>query len=502
MRTTTLLVAWLCIFATTTIPTTTAQLVGPGAMRPYGGGAGGGRRSGGYVRVQEPAKGFFIAGSAVRDMNGLYGKVEMVPHGISHKLQLAYKHDQTNWIMALTAGDDSEWLLLDAECRDRFRHNGNTIIPGSGQRWSHLHRAKPEGGGGGGGGGTTPPPPPRDQEDMDAALIHGGDDIAELPWQMIAILDESMLQKLRRYSKHHHHTVQRALGGSSLPSTGGGFEHGPPQDMSPPTGLADADDVCLNEGELKTSMSLYGAALDRVSGTSQVSTWSRALLLVRRSACWRRTGRNLTSALLDVEEALSLYPSYTEGLFEKGMVLFNVGGRAMDTLQTWLQLLKLDREYPKLDEWIVRTVAQDQRTKTAAKKMMVHAQLSEGSNAECVAWRQTSGCDATGIREEDLDKSCREHISNHVSGYCECVVPSSSKVHPTISSSSKVKAVYLELVKGLMRAGEQSCTGTGTTLTCTEHCRLRWKSTMAKAAEHEEGLRSEGQTSLQDVHRT
>jgi hypothetical protein len=45
-------------------------MVGPGAMAPYGGG-GGRRRHGGYVRVQDPAKGFFLAGSTVMAMNGL-----------------------------------------------------------------------------------------------------------------------------------------------------------------------------------------------------------------------------------------------------------------------------------------------------------------------------------------------------------------------------------------------------------------------------------------------
>ena len=51
-------------------------MVGPGAMAPYGG--GGRRWHGGYVRVQDPAKGFFLAGSTVMSMNGLYGRVDSV----------------------------------------------------------------------------------------------------------------------------------------------------------------------------------------------------------------------------------------------------------------------------------------------------------------------------------------------------------------------------------------------------------------------------------------
>ena len=330
---------------------TTAQLVGPGAMAPYGGGGGGGRRHGGYVRVQDPAKGFFVAGSALRDMNGLYGKVEQVPFGIDHELQLAYKHDQTGWFMALTTGVDSEWILIDSDKRDRFKHAGKTIIPGSGQRWSHLHRAKP----GKPGKPSNPageergaqPPPPRNQEESDGALMHGGDDIAELPWQMIAILDESMLHKLRRYSAHHHGTVQRALGGSTLPTTGS-TETDPPPHVHP-RGAAEANDVCTNDGDIKAAMSLYGAALDQVQGTSQDSTWSRALLFTYRASCWRRIGRNNTNALHDVEQALALYPAYKEALFEQGVVYWNQGGSADEALQSFSKLLKLDRTYPALD---------------------------------------------------------------------------------------------------------------------------------------------------------
>ena len=56
--------------------------MGPGSMQPYAGG-GGRQRSYGYVR--EPAMGFFIAGSTLREMNGVYKRVEQVPARIRHK---------------------------------------------------------------------------------------------------------------------------------------------------------------------------------------------------------------------------------------------------------------------------------------------------------------------------------------------------------------------------------------------------------------------------------
>ena len=59
----------LCCLAGAQVP------MGPGSMAPYSGG-GGRQRGFGYVR--EPAKGFFIAGSTLRDMNGVYAKVDNV----------------------------------------------------------------------------------------------------------------------------------------------------------------------------------------------------------------------------------------------------------------------------------------------------------------------------------------------------------------------------------------------------------------------------------------
>jgi len=49
--------------------------MGPGSMQPY---AGGGGRQRGFGYVREPAMGFFIAGSTLRDMNGVYARVENV----------------------------------------------------------------------------------------------------------------------------------------------------------------------------------------------------------------------------------------------------------------------------------------------------------------------------------------------------------------------------------------------------------------------------------------
>ena len=37
-----------------------------------------------------------------------------------------------------------EWVFVDPDGRDRFSHKGDTIIPGAGTSWKHLHRAVPK----------------------------------------------------------------------------------------------------------------------------------------------------------------------------------------------------------------------------------------------------------------------------------------------------------------------------------------------------------------------
>ena len=121
----------------------------------YSGGGRRGSRFGGYVRVQEPADGFFVAGSSLDRMNGLYGRVFNVPtavlmHG-AREVNLAYKHDKTGWLLVLVkpipeavsegyetvGGTDNEWLFIDELFNDKFGHPGRTLIPGAGVYQPH-----------------------------------------------------------------------------------------------------------------------------------------------------------------------------------------------------------------------------------------------------------------------------------------------------------------------------------------------------------------------------
>jgi hypothetical protein len=219
-------------------------LVGPGALTQYEGRPGR-QRARGFVRVSKYPDGFFVAGSSLTAMNGLYGRVQSVPLALTktHEFKLAYKNDNTGYIMAMVdvpdqafpGADDAEWVFIDEDGRDRFTHPGDTIVPGSGTRWAFAApretrnaaagRGGGGGAGGGGGGAASVSVVEREEEHED-----------QLPWQVIAILSADMLEKLRRHWQWYEYDCRMARGGGGLAK----LEAGPHDsvEQEPPAELA------------------------------------------------------------------------------------------------------------------------------------------------------------------------------------------------------------------------------------------------------------------------
>jgi hypothetical protein len=161
-------------------------------------------RARGTCYVDEPPFGFFIAGTTVKQLNGVYIRRE-VPRTLvraGEDVLLYYLHMDGGCTMILSGAratepdeDDEDrhmwrpepvrqWLLVDEKNVDRFTHVGDTIVPGAGVRWKHVHaksatetRRAPSYWPSFGGAASmqiTPAKP---------------DDQDELPWQVIAILD-------------------------------------------------------------------------------------------------------------------------------------------------------------------------------------------------------------------------------------------------------------------------------------------------------------------------
>ncbi|CAD7928001.1 unnamed protein product [Amoebophrya sp. A120] len=256
----------------------------------YGGGPRQ-QRSRGFVTVREPALGFFATGSTVEQLNGIYVCVRndsVTTVDKSHKVLLSYRNDnKTGWLLVLVEPkekpkpkeppiasylrrrqkqfmDDSdeedsddevsalhkrEWLFVDPQGRDRFRHDGDTIIPGAGVSWKHLHRQP-----------STPVEESCDEEeawasadsDSDDDEMNGGaaasssskkpktsskesnkkpvsdcraiqpaeekkDDEDELPWQVIAILDRETVSDMRYTQRCYDANIVAAKSGKRLP---------------------------------------------------------------------------------------------------------------------------------------------------------------------------------------------------------------------------------------------------------------------------------------------
>ena len=110
-------------------------------------GAGEGARAASYVRVQDPAAGFFVGGSSNEGVNGLYARTERLPaslKGTQRRFSLLYFHMDSGWHLGFVeSADDArasemEWVFIDAAGGDRMFLSENTLIPAAGERWSRL----------------------------------------------------------------------------------------------------------------------------------------------------------------------------------------------------------------------------------------------------------------------------------------------------------------------------------------------------------------------------
>ena len=233
------------------------------------------RKSRGSCYVNKPAYGFFIAGSSFKAMNGVYIRENPPAKPASSTKRdcaLYYTHDDSGWAMSLEklskneddeqeeSSDDDynyygyryrppkpkkpeyEWVFIDPEGRARFSHEGDTIIPGAGVRWSFLHRSIEK--------SSSADPSPEDstaaaakvpassrdaKNSKQTSTIETEEEVAtksnsdrgnqiveaekddedQLPWQVIALLDHEILQQLVWAARSRKKRVAQSMSGGS-----------------------------------------------------------------------------------------------------------------------------------------------------------------------------------------------------------------------------------------------------------------------------------------------
>ena len=136
-------------------------------------------------------------------------------------------------------------------------------------------------------------------------------------------------------------------------------------------------------GDFPCAALRYGDAL---TSCPQDDKWGRATLHAARAACHRRA-RDFRQAIDDCDSALALFPKYARALFRRAACLLEAG-RPKEAVQTLETLLRVDRKWPNLCDWLVRAHAQvkrmekDDRYKPTWKKGRGNDRKQQGEGAQ------------------------------------------------------------------------------------------------------------------------
>ena len=116
-------------------------------------------------------------------------------------------------------------------------------------------------------------------------------------------------------------------------------------------------------GDFQTAAARYGEALVHSPTDDK---WGRAMLHAARAACHRRA-RDFRQAVDDCDAALALFPNYARALFRRAACLIEAG-RPSEAIKSLEGLLKIDRSWPNLSDWLVRAHALAKRLESSTFK--------------------------------------------------------------------------------------------------------------------------------------
>ena len=256
-----------------------------------------------------------------------------------------------------------------------------------------------------------------------------GDDassLAELPWQVIAVLSEDMLANLAGHKRHHDSRVSRALNCHPPPGGPGAVSE---DVVPPPESVARADregadaSARAAEGahdeaaaafrEAASAVSSEADAFDLASGVdgadraeatrneknARVARWTAAVLELRAAESLRRARRLDASSELLASRLRVRFPNFADALFASALTHLDAGDPSA-AKRDLVDLACADRSFPDLQRWLTTALARERRYASAAKARREAEEEARRVRlrARLVAAGATKYCDARGAR--------------------------------------------------------------------------------------------------------
>lgn len=187
-------------------------------------------------------------------------------------------------------------------------------------------------------------------------------DVSKNCAQLIYIGDPGMVERLRQQGRQHKHTVAAAIEGQNLPELTGS-DTALSWDQTPPANAnagVEADlihaDALWIDGKREAAVT----ALEEAAALAAADSPWKAAILHTVKVDRLRMQRNFPAAIDLVKTVLHSFPAFKRALHVAGMVSLDAGN-PMAASSHWTQLLKLDRKYPQLCDWLVRAAVDSRR---------------------------------------------------------------------------------------------------------------------------------------------
>ena len=338
---------------------TAQDLVAPGGLARSGGRRDMRAGAGSFRTPSGPAVGFFVDGSSIEDLNGVYARLERAPACL-RDADLVYKNDDSAWLLARAeAGGAAAWVFV-LDCVDRFgdEYHGHARAPGEGGDFEHLYRPRRADGRSGLAAAG------------DGAVAAAVQDDAELPWLVRELPGQAFMEqaqvKYRRFRQAARESSARTFDDEKYaagapeptPADAGDDEASgiPPAFAAPEPTEAPAP---VDGSDEEADEQADDGSDEEPAADDEETCAQNATALADEGSRLRRAGKadDAEAALL---AALALDPRSPSTLLELAKACLDRGDPA-GALEALEDVLALDPRARGLDAWLVFAAAAERR---------------------------------------------------------------------------------------------------------------------------------------------